>query len=410
MGRLMDCTNSLRTIEDITWYAKRYWLVVRAVFVDTKLRNPYRTKCPYIPSAKIRREHKKGGVFDNGRLISQDGGFEYCFLGIEWDIIRSQYTGKIKVREAYYCPKGYLPAQLRKNCFEWYKKKTELKGVDGKEYEYMKSKNRVNSFYGMMVEHIVKDIQTIKEDLSIDLRKPTDEEAQKQLDDFYSPMQRKFLAFQWGVTITTLARAEHMRLISLVGDDFIYGDTDSIFYLNPSKHDAAIAEYNKTWKAYISSCGMEYSARTKKGALQVLGVADPEPPVLKFVTLGAKKYAMEFMKDGKRKLEITVAGVPKKAGAALLGDIRNFKPGFEFFVGDDASLEDRQSWKKTLHYHDNEPFYIHIDGHDLQIGTGIGITRAPYNLDITGDYSEITGYAGRYNPNEILIYEQDDVW
>ena len=245
----MDCTNSLRTLDDITWYSKRYWLVVRAVFVDTKLRNPYRTKCPYIPSAKIRRENKKGGVFDNGRLISQEGGFEYCFLGIEWDIIRSQYTGKIKIREAYYCPKGYLPAQLRKNCFEWFKKKTELKHIDGYEYEYAKSKNRTNAYFGMMVEHIVKDIQTINEDLSIELRKPTDEEAQKQLDDFYSPMQRKFLAFQWGVTITALGRAEHMRLISLVGDDFIYGDTDSIFYLNPSRHNAAIEEYNRTWKA-----------------------------------------------------------------------------------------------------------------------------------------------------------------
>lgn len=148
MGRLMDCTNSLRTIDDITWYARNYWLVVRAVFIDTHLKNPYRTKCPYIPFAKMtRREHKKDCVNDNGRLISQDGAFEFCFLGVEWDIIRSQYTGKIKVLEAYYCPKGYLPGQLRKNCFEWYKKKTELKGVSGKAYEYMKSKNRVNSYY-----------------------------------------------------------------------------------------------------------------------------------------------------------------------------------------------------------------------------------------------------------------------
>lgn len=262
----------------------------------------------------------------------------------------------------------------------------------------------------MMVEHIVKDVQTIKEDLTIELRSPTDEEAQKQLDDFYTPMQRKFLAFQWGVTVTALARVEHMRLVSIVGSDFIYGDTDSIYYLNPSKHRAALDAYNETWKKYIAGCGMEYSAVTRKGKLQVLGVADPEPPVQKFVTLGAKKYAMEYMEDGKRKLEITVAGVPKKAGAALLGDIRNFKPDFEFFVGDDASLEDRQSWKKTLHYHDNEPFYIHPEGHDLEIGTGIGITRAPYKLSITPEYGDITGYHDKYNPNEIIIYEQDDVW
>lgn len=400
MGRLMECTDALKTPEDIDYYAERYWVIMDVVFLDLELKDPYRTTCPYIPLAKTNRSNHKpdAGVFDNGRIIEMPGAVEFCFLGIEWAIIRQQYQGRFIVKKAYYCLKGYLPDQLRMACFDWYEKKTSLKGVKGSEYEYMKSKNRVNAIFGMSTERIVKQIMEVTEDLQIKMRKPTDEEAQEQLDNFYTPMQRKFMAYQWGVTITALARAEHMRLIGICGEDFVYGDTDSVFYLNPEKHAADIEAYNQKWIAYISRCGVPYRAYTRKGEEQILGIADMEDPVDRFVTLGAKKYVTEI--DGK--LEITVAGVPKKAGAALLGKIENFKPGFMFYVGDDASLEERQSWKKTLHYHDDTVINLWIDGHRLEIRSGIGITRAPYKLDITGEYNLLIGYDE--------IYCQDDVY
>lgn len=397
MGRLMECTNSLQTLAAIDRYCRDYWVVIKAVFLDAKLKNPYRTKCPYIPVDKVKRQTNKAGTYDNGRIIEQPGGMVYCFLGIEWPIIKAQYSAKIKVIEAYYCPKGRLPLQLRQVCFDWYEAKTRLKGVEGSEYEYMKSKNRVNSVYGMMVEHIIKEIMMVQDDLTIKSRKATQEEGEDQLTDFYTPMKQKFLAFQWGVTITALARAEHMRLVAICGDDFLYGDTDSVFFLNPSQHAAQIESYNETWKQYAASCGCGYKAYTKKGEEQILGLADWEPSPSRFVTLGAKKYAMII--NGK--LEITVAGVPKKAGAALLGDIRNFKPGFTFYVGDGASADARRTWKKTLHYHDDTDLTITVSGHILRITSGIAISRAPYELDITPEYTMLTGYEDRYIEDDI---------
>lgn len=400
MGRLMECTNSLRTIADIDWYSRRYWLILKVCFEDLALKDPYTVKCPYIPHAKIDHERGKGGIYDNGRIIRQDGYCFFTFLGIEWPIIRQQYAGsKMRVVKAYYTPKGYLPDALRKTALEWYQKKTELKGVSGMEYEYMKSKNRVNSIYGMMVEHIIKDIMDIMPDLSIKPRKPTDEEKQGQLDEFYGPRAQKFLCFQWGVTITALARAEHMRLVDLLGDDFVYGDTDSVFYTHPEKYQGALEEYNRAWQVYIEQCGLEPSATDKKGRRFVLGVADIDEVLIdRFVTLGAKKYVMET--GGK--LEITVAGVPKKLGAALLGRIENFKPGFVFRVGDEADLSTRQNWKKILHYHDGTDLTLQIDGHELRITSGIAITRAPYKLDITDEYRFLTGYTEIYMEDDIL--------
>lgn len=68
----------------------------------------------------------------------------------------------MKITKAYYTTKGYLPDEIRKECASWYTKKTELKGIEGSEYEYMKSKNRVNASFGMMVEKIVKDISDFR--------------------------------------------------------------------------------------------------------------------------------------------------------------------------------------------------------------------------------------------------------
>lgn len=404
MGRLMDCTDSLRSIADIDYYAANYWLVIKIVITDYRMKDPGRVLCPYIPVGKrsTQRTQLEGGIFDNGRIIACDGAVSYTFLGVEWWIVRKQLAGsKFKVMKAYYTPKGYLPNALRRACLDYYHRKTELKGIPEQEYEYMKSKNRLNSFYGMMVEQIIKPVITCNDRLEIVERLPTREEAEEQLAEFYHPRNRKFLAYQWGVTITALARAEHMRLIEIVGDDFIYGDTDSIFYRNPEAHKADIEAYNRQWLLYADGCGMDYTAVTRKGEIQRLGVADIEPEnIRRFVTLGAKKYAYE---DARGHLHITVAGVPKEEGARILGRLENFKPGFTFYVPDSGTLEERQRWKKTLHYRDDLNVDLDIDGNRLHIGSGIGLTRAPYVLDLTEEYTMLTGYTDRY--------EQDpEIW
>ena len=407
-GRLMDCTSSVQKIDDLEYYCKNYWVILRVIFEDLELKNPYFTKCPYIPVSKTIREPRRRGIYDNGRIIKQPGYVEFCFLGCEWPIIRQQYQGKIiTIKEAYYAPKGYLPGQIRQECLKWYRLKTELKGVEGKKYEYMKAKNRTNSSYGMAVEKPIKDIMSVDELLNIKMQEPSEDESRNQLEKFYSPMQRKFLAYQWGITVTALARIEHMRMIAICGNDFIYGDTDSVFFLHPELHKEHIENYNKVWMKYALSCGLPFSATDPEGTEHPLGVAEWEESCTQFVTLGAKKYALKKLvmdkKTGEQReqLEITVAGVPKKQGSALLGDLKKFRPEFVFMVSDDASLEERQGWKKTLHYHDTG-FMMEIDGHILDVGSGIGMTRTPYEMDLKPEYRMLTGYQD--------IELQDDVF
>lgn len=415
MGRLMDCTASIKTPEDLTRYANRYWLCVTVVFRNLRLRDPYNTLCPYIPLAKGIREWETDdtgkrkpchGYYDNGRMLLQDGYFEFTFLGCEWDIIRRQYTGEMKVKSAFYTIKGELPKALRQTAFDWYKLKTELKNVPGYEYEYMKSKNRVNAVYGMMVEQIIKNVISVDDKGDITERTPTQEEAIKQMAEFLEPKNRKFLLYQWGVTITAICRVRHMEIIDIFGRDFVYGDTDSVKTENPDKYMQAVEAYNKTWVEYANQCGVGISAKTRDGEPQTLGWLDYESGHYSadFVTLGAKKYADV---NNKGKLEITVAGVPKTIGAVMLGDIQNFKPGFVFRTSDTDSFDVRQNWKKLLTYRDDLDEIVTIEGHEIEIKSCIALERTMYKLSISDEYEALTGYHDKYGQ---ILEEDPEIW
>lgn len=400
VGKLMECTDSVQSLESLKKYAKRFFMIVELEIADLQLRNNYNTAVPYIAAGKVSRETLKNSIADNGRIMYSEGITRLTVLGLELDIIFKQYTGKMRVVKAYYTEKGYLPLAIRKKCYEWFEKKTSLKHVSGMEYEYMKSKNRVNSVYGMMVEQIVKEITEYSEDdLLLHTRKPTVEEAEDQLRKYYTPMQRKFLAYQWGITVTAIARVRLQEMIDICGHDFVYCDTDSCKMLNPEKYIEAFKEYNNKWMEYANKCGCEYSAYTANGELQVLGIADYEGNYDRFKTLGAKKYATE--KNGK--LEITIAGVPKKAGAQLMGKLENFKIGYKFETTNNDSNELRQGWKKQLTYNDNFDETFIINGHSLHICSNVALLRTSYILSITDEYSELI-------ENDFTEYYTDDVF
>lgn len=400
IGKLMDCTKSVQNLDSLKKYAERFFMLIEVEVENLRLRNNYDTAVPYIPVSKVSRETSKNSIIDNGRIIYTEGITRFTILGLELGIVLAQYTGKMRVVKAYYTEKGYLPIELRKMCYEWFEKKTSLKHVIGMEYEYMKSKNRVNSVYGMMVEQIIKEItEYCSDDQLLHTRKPTDEEAEEQLKNYYTPMQRKFLAYQWGITVTAVARARLQEMIDICGHDFVYCDTDSCKMLNPEKYLNAFEEYNKKWVEYASKCGCEFSAYTKSGELQTLGIADFEGIYDRFKTLGAKKYAVE--EHGK--LEITIAGVPKKAGAAMLKKLENFRIGYKFETYDSDSNELRQNWKKQLTYNDdfNETFLI--DGHELHIQSNVALLRTTYILSITDEYEELIN-------SDFTDYYSDDIF
>lgn len=255
-------------------------------------------------------------VLNNGRLIEADyikmSLTEQDFFIIaemyEWDYI------EVANFKCFY--KGYLPKDFILTILELYKDKTELKGVEEKVVEYLVSKGMINSCYGMCVTDPCRDEILYTDD--------TWSEAKADVETLleqYNKNQQRVLYYPWGVWVTAYARRNLFSGILEFKDDYIYSDTDSIKVVNVEKHKEYLDRYNKEVKKKIETCLKHYNIplsmaypKTKKGEVKPMGVWDDEGMYSRFKTLGAKRY----MTEKKGKMEITIAGVSKKAGMKYL--------------------------------------------------------------------------------------------
>lgn len=214
-------------------------ILMRVSFRGVSL-NDYSWGCPYLAKDKCRTVIN--GVFDNGRVLSADY-LETSITDVDLRIIVEEYhIVEIVPIEVFTARYGKLPAAMLDIINEYYRKKTELKDVDGQEYLYMKSKNKLNSIYGMTAQDPVKEsILYEDEEFIID----TSKSKKELLEDF---MKRAFIPYTWGVWCTAWARYElerGMRIVMDQGGTFIYCDTDSIKYLG----DVDFSTYNNEKKS-----------------------------------------------------------------------------------------------------------------------------------------------------------------
>ena len=340
-------------------------LLIRFAVSDFRMRNPL-DGCPYVPRHKTR--HLINPIIDNGRVLAADY-FEMTVTDIDLRIILKQADfSAFKVLKMANSVYGQLPEMLTDYTKELFRLKTELKGGD--ELQYMLSKERINSIYGMSVQNPIRpDIKYINgEFLEVvtDFRERV-EKANK----------RAFQSYAWGVWVTAWSRLKLQKAIDLIGQDrsgdgFIYCDTDSVKFVGNTDIDSL----NKELIEKAKSVGAY--ATDPKGNVHYMGVWEKEPDYDEFVTLGAKRYA--YMQNGK--LGITVAGVSKKAGAEELasrGGLKAFNDGFIF----------RNSGKISAYYHDNVDEWIYQEGKRLHITDNVVLKETEYTMGLTGDYLQI---------------------
>lgn len=100
---------------------------------------------PYIPTAKCR--NLKGIRTDNGRILHADE-LTITVNDIDWKIITTEYKFDNPIITSGFSSKyGKLPKPIIDCNIEFYKQKTELKGVEGQELYYSKNKELLNSIY-----------------------------------------------------------------------------------------------------------------------------------------------------------------------------------------------------------------------------------------------------------------------
>ena len=362
----------------------------------------------------------EGETNDNGRLVRAKH-IKTTLTEQDFYTIREFYTwSKMKITKFRIYKKNYLPRDFVLSILNLYKKKTELKGVEGKEVEYLVSKEGINSTFGMCVTDILRD-ETIYEDDLWSTEIPTDEELEKALNK-YNHSKRRFLCYQWGVWVTAYAQRNLFTGIKEFGTDYMYSDTDSLKVLNYQDHQKYIDNYNRGIKIKIIKA-LSYNnidismahPKTIKGVEKWLGVWDFEGCYKHFVTLGAKRYMVEneegfkyivdkkyiernnitnyeLLKNDKYKIKLpfslTISGVNKQVAIPYLYEkfngkvLENFKDGLYIpkgFTGKNIhTYIDEETSGKCVDYMGKEYQY-----HEL---SSIHMEECDYELSLTREF------------------------
>ncbi|MBR5786926.1 MAG: hypothetical protein IKY41_09555 [Clostridia bacterium] len=368
-------------------------------------------------------------IVDNGR-IRKAFKLTTVITDLDYDIIHKFYDIESEeVTELWVADYRYLPKNLILPILDLYANKTELKGVKGKEDVYMRSKNLINSVYGMSVTNPLND--EIIFDYGEWLAEPTDTITGLQK---YQKGRKIFTAYQWGVWVTAWARWELLNTVYKIGNDVIYCDTDSIKFLND--HSKIIEDDNRrilkenddVIKFYNIDRKLFYP-KTFQNETKPLGVWDYEPDYQYFKTLGAKRYCFCYFDDYFKKkfpeeeynFFITVAGLPKSSGkeAIIKRALEKKISPFDIF---DYELENEENYtltineeetqKITISYH-NEPFSEYVEdyqGNSMKVHeTSFAFSeKVPFAFNATDDYLMLLGIleastniGGSFNPTKI---------
>lgn len=340
-----------------------YAVLFEITMYNVKLRNKY-TAIPYIPIAKC--SQISGYRNDNGRVLEADY-LRIVVNEIDWHIIISQYTFTAEVTVAFKARKGKLPEGLRQCNIEFFKKKTELKGIEGQELYYMKSKELLNGIYGMSVQNPAKGSILFENCEYI----PDTSLSEEQL--LYKAQKRAFTLYQYGCWTTAHARKELQDGIDLVGDDkILYCDTDSVKYIG----EVDFSNYNAEQQRIAIAAGLY--ATDKHGITHYGGVYEPDGVYTSFITQGAKKYA--YCTD--KGISVTVSGVGKRKGAALLtaaGGLEAFREGLIF----------KHCGKTRSIYNDLDYGWYNTEDGSIYISRNVVIEDQDYTLSRTIEYTQL---------------------
>lgn len=346
---------------DLTEYA----LLIHCRFKELK----YKGACgiPYIPLAKC-TGITSDRVIDNGRILYA-GIAEMIITSIDLDIILNEYEAEdFYIKEVEASRYGMLSDEYKSVIMQYYTGKTALKGVPGKEYEYMKSKNKLNSLYGMMCQRMDHDSTIYNGKDYITTPCNLSEVVAKYYKSYNS-----FLSYQHGLFVTSWARAALQTMLEKIGRDVAYVDTDSIKCLNDHRKD--FEEMNSAIEKEAQKAGA-YAA-DKDGNIHYMGVWEYEGTYDDFKTLGAKKYVY---RQGE-KVVSTIAGVNKKTGSEFFKEF-----GFGVFENG-TRLKD--SGHLTAFYNDDDIHTITIEGVEIETGSNVAIVDNTYTLGVTDEYLDL---------------------
>lgn len=313
------------------------------------------------------------GVVDNGK-VARATSVTMWITDVDLDIIKMSYHyATLEIHTIYRSRYGRLPTPLVRYILDRYEGKTTLKGLDDQYALYMHNKQLINATYGMTCTGLIHP--------EILYNNCTWSPAQQlSLDDEIAELNkaRPFMCYAWGIWTTAGARRVLWSLISRMGNDCVYCDTDSVKFLG--NYSDLISKCNNTVLEQIAQSSeyhnipiSKYMPIDSNGIEHPIGVFEDEGTYDRFRSLGAKKYIYE--QGGNTKY--VVAGLIKRPEHNITVD--NFADGMivpnarmiHWYVQDmpEADITDYQGHV----YHATNT-------------TGIVMANAAYTFGRSGDY------------------------
>lgn len=323
-------------------------------------------------------------TLDNGRVLYASV-CETTLTDVDWVVYSDCYVWEdAEIIDGWYSSYDYLPDPIRQLLIQYYRRKTELKGVTGPtetgvyaEMLYALLKALLNSIYGLMAQNPCKP-DTVFNGINFDAPDEDPEERQARLEAEIDEKLEKHrnkacTSYAWGCWCTSWARLRlHEVCTRIAGRQAVYWDTDSCKYIG----EIDLTEYNKQRIADSTASGAW--ADDPKGNRHYMGVFEFEGQYDRFISNGSKSYVYEIDGD----LHVTISGVNKKLGAqelAAAGGVTAYQPGFIF----------REAGGTESKYNDLTREVIVIDGHKLELGPNIYIRPSTYKIGRIPEHGEV---------------------
>lgn len=338
-------TRSRTPHEDINIADRSGLLYVATVVIhDVQLQSWHHY--PTLSASKCRKRSTKT-TLSNGRVIRSE--FVVITLtSIDLAIFKRNYIySDIDIIELYvHSDKRLLPISYRERILNFYRKKTELKGIKDCEQEYQQSKANVNSVYGMTVTY------PIQRNLLYNNGVWT-EDSTPEIELYSTYIERSSVApYTIGIWTTAYARQDldNVRHMS----DPVYWDTDSI----KSRTDISsiITSINTERENELAQLYNidDYAPQDINGRRHCIGLWDYEGET-DMITWGSKKYAY-YTSDGVP--HVTVSGLSKSGAQRYLID-NNMKITD---ITDNTVIPPEYSGRMTAAYIDELEPLTHPDG------------------------------------------------
>lgn len=328
---------------------------------------------------------KFSGTKNNGKIMHADR-FAMYVTEIDMQMLQLYYTWDALIIHSHWIAESaYMPKHILEYMLQKYADKTLLKGKDPD--NYMRSKEILNSIYGMCGTALIHDTITELKDYTYEKKRPTNAETQLQLFRLQDKPYTNVLPYSYGVYVTSHQRYMLMKFAYDIGvTKCVYFDTDCAKGFFDETDFAFVEEENKRiieWtKQRCEEQGIDYELtcpKTAEGVPQYLGTWEHDADYYEFKCSGAKRYA--YRETEHDKIHITIAGVPKSA-ADVLHSVDDLREGLVFDI--------YNSRKNLLTYKDgNNPCVTFEDGYTNTNKCSVNIRPTSYTLTLDVEYKEL---------------------